>query len=75
MITTLELVFQDSAEKDFIVRVADPRADLSPQEIKANMESIMAQNVFKSNYGELVKAKAARIVTRTSEVYDFAESI
>lgn len=73
MNTVLELVFTDVAEKDFIVRVTEPRADLSPQEIKGNMDQIIAQDVFKTNNGSLVKPKSARFVTKTVETFDLTQ--
>lgn len=73
MKTQLEMVFVDTAGRKFTVRVDEPRADLSPQEIQAAMELIQAQDAFRSNYGALVSAQEANIVTTETVNYSFAE--
>lgn len=73
MKTQLELVYLDSALREFIVRVDDPRADLSETEIEQAMQEILAQNVFVSNYGQVESIKEANIVTTQTTSYSFAE--
>lgn len=69
----LELIFADSAQRNFVVRVNNPRADVTETEIKQRMDRILAANVFRSNYGALVASLGARLVTREVTEYDLQD--
>ncbi|MDI9502877.1 MAG: DUF2922 domain-containing protein [Tissierellia bacterium] len=72
MVKQLELVFVDTAHRNFTVRVDEPRADLTEGEIQAHMQTILAADVFRSPYGALASVSKANIVTRETTTYEFA---
>lgn len=61
--TKLEMEFLDNLGKKFVLSIDNPRADLSPQEVKTAMEGILAHNVFQSQAGDLSLINDARVVT------------
>lgn len=68
----LELIFTNVAGRRVVIRVPDPRTDLTPEEIRAAMESILAGNVFESAGGDLIGIVGARIVSTDQVEYDFS---
>ncbi|KJF25890.1 hypothetical protein TZ02_16505 [Clostridium aceticum] len=50
----------------------NPRQDLTPQEVKAAMESILSQNVFRISGAELTEIDAAKLIVTTEEVLELA---
>ncbi|RDY27656.1 DUF2922 domain-containing protein, partial [Romboutsia weinsteinii] len=50
--------------------VADPRSDVTEQEIKDAMEVIVTNNVFAPNGSELVEVLEARVVKTDTTDYD-----
>lgn len=60
----LEMIFQNSAGKNARISVADPKDNLTPAEVQAAMDTILAKNIFDTTGGDIVKAISARIVTR-----------
>lgn len=66
----LEMIFGDSAQRNFVVRVNNPRNDLTETEIKQRMQVILNANVFRSTYGPLTALLGARLVTREVTDYD-----
>lgn len=68
----LELVFLDTANRSFTIRVDEPRADLTETEISQRMQEILDTQVFRSSYGALVSVVKANIVTRETTTYEFA---
>ncbi|RDY26573.1 DUF2922 domain-containing protein, partial [Romboutsia weinsteinii] len=50
--------------------VADPRSDVTEQEIKDAMEVIVTNNIFAPNGSELVEALEARVVKTDTTDYD-----
>lgn len=67
----LELDFLDVEGRRFRLSIDDPREDLESAEIEAAMEDIIDYNIFQSNYGDLISANMARIVTTTVEEIKF----
>lgn len=65
--TRLELIFQNQDGKRVTISVQEPRLDVSPEEVEEAMETIMENNVFESNGGDLVAILGARLVTRQVE--------
>lgn len=63
--TVLVMYFLDQGNKKVSISMADPRVDLSDEEVKIVMTTIITQNVFTSNTLDLVAAHSAQIVTRT----------
>ncbi|MGB3925019.1 MAG: DUF2922 domain-containing protein [Caldicoprobacterales bacterium] len=61
----LVLEFLDSEAKKFNLRIADPRDDLTSEEVQAAMEEIINKNPF--DRPSLIKINGAYIVTTTEE--------
>lgn len=72
MVKQLELVFLDSANRNFTVRVDNPKDDLTETEIAGRMQEILDAGVFRSPYGALVSIVKANIVTRETTTYELA---
>lgn len=72
MKTVLEMIFIDTANREFIVRVPNPRDDISSVEVEQAMQEILTQDVFVSNYGDLKAIDSARIVTTQVTAYDYS---
>jgi hypothetical protein len=64
----LELLFQNSAGRQVIVPVLEPKPELTNQEIETVMQTILDKNLFNSTGGDLVKKLGARLITREEEV-------
>ena len=58
----LELIFKNASDKSVKITVDNAREDITSNEVKTAMESIVAKNVFTSNGGDLVGIQGARIV-------------
>jgi len=43
--------------------VDDPREDLTPAEVQAVMDDVIAKNIFNSSGGDLVSVKSAEVIT------------
>lgn len=66
MAKTLELVF--NAEMGEVkITVRNPKESLTPQEIKAAMDDMVASSVFATGKGRLISPKVARFIDRTIE--------
>lgn len=59
----LEMEFLDQGDKKFTLRMDNPRADLTDEEVAAAMQNILTQNIFLSGNLDLASANEARIVT------------
>ena len=66
----LVMIFKNSADKKVTISIEDPRDDLTEEEIKNAMDTIVAKNVFKKNDYALVEAVEAQIVTTQTTDYD-----
>jgi len=64
MASYLEMVFRNQAGYLVVIRVIDPRPDLTAGETEAVMDTIIAQNIFDSPGGDLVAKVRARVVER-----------
>jgi len=64
-VTYLEMVFRNQEGNLVIVRVIDPREDITAEEVSGVMDTIIAQNIFTSSGGDLVEKVEARIIERT----------
>ncbi|ABZ85569.1 conserved hypothetical protein [Heliomicrobium modesticaldum Ice1] len=59
----LELVFTNQMGREVVLRVKDPKADLTPAQVAAAMDTIIASNVFTTTGGDLVNKKDVRLVS------------
>ncbi|MBC9785740.1 DUF2922 domain-containing protein [Heliobacterium chlorum] len=60
---TLELVFTNQLGRDVVLRVRDPKAGLTTEEVTSVMDTIIANNVFTTSGGDLVGKKDVRMVS------------
>lgn len=72
MNVSLKLImsFKTNAGNKVSLTVADPRSDVSEQEIKDAMEVIVNNNIFAPNGSELVEALEAKVVKTDTTDYD-----
>jgi hypothetical protein len=61
----LEMVFKNEGQKNFSISLNDPRADLTPAEVKTAMETVLEKNIFKTGGGDVIEVTSARIVDKT----------
>lgn len=66
----LVMIFKNSAGKKVTISIEDPKDDLTEEQIKNAMDTIVAKNVFKKNDYALVEAVEAQIVTTQTTDYD-----
>ncbi|KXH81709.1 DUF2922 domain-containing protein [Sporosarcina sp. HYO08] len=64
MAKTLQLNFTTSAGKNVMLTVDEPREDMTPAEVEAAMQQIIASGVFGVEGAFLAASKGARIVER-----------
>ncbi len=69
----LELQFINEAGTRATIGLADPREDLTDEEVRDAMELILAENVFTSARGDLTAIAGARIVTREVAEFDLEQ--
>jgi len=62
---TLVLIFQNQAGNSVRMSVENVRDDITDEEVKTAMETIIAKNIFDSNGGDLVLISGAQIITRS----------
>lgn len=63
MTKELELVFKTEQDKEYIVRIRDPKEPLVKADCTSAMAKIISANVFDPSIGRLVTAVEARIKT------------
>lgn len=68
--TKLEMEFLDALDKKFILRVDNPREDLTDIQVSQAMEDIIRENIFLSGNLDLAKASTARLVTVSTSVLE-----
>ena len=68
--TVLIMYFIDAVGKKVSISVAEPKLNLTPQEVEVAMDGIISNNIFDSKMNDLVAKHSAQIVTRTVEVLD-----
>lgn len=67
----LRLTFNTTGGKTFMISLANPREDLTRDEIETVMDTIISRNVFLTSSGELSLKRDAKIVnTSTNDLYD-----
>ncbi|MBU5337262.1 DUF2922 domain-containing protein [Intestinibacter bartlettii] len=66
----LVMTFKNRIGKQVTISIEDPRDDLTEEEIKTAMETIVAKNVFKKNNYTLVEAVGAQIINADIVEYD-----
>jgi len=57
--------FLNALNRTTSMSVDDPREDLTPAEVQAVMDDVIAKNIFNSSGGDLVSVKSAEVVTTT----------
>jgi len=68
---TLRMVFRNEAGRNFTISLDNPRDNVTPAEIEAAMDQVIARNVFLSAGGALVAKQDVKIVDRTTnDLYD-----
>jgi hypothetical protein len=68
---TLRMVFKNEAGSNFTISLDNPRDNVTPAEIEAAMDQIIAKNVFLTPGGALVAKQDVKIVDRTvNDLYD-----
>lgn len=60
----LQLTFKNQEGGNFTLSVYDPKEDVTEAEVESVMDTILDQNAFSTNGGELASKNSARIVTR-----------
>ena len=67
----LRMVFANQAGGNVTINIDNPRENLSPAEITAAMDVIIAKNIFTSPGGDLVGKKDVKIIdTATNDLYE-----
>jgi len=62
--TYLEMVFRNQQGNLVIIRVIDPRENITPGEASNVMDTILTENIFTSSGGDLIEKVEARIIER-----------
>ena len=60
----LQLTFKNQEGGNFTLSVNDPKENITEAEVEGVMDTIIDQNAFYTNGGELASKNSARIVTR-----------
>ncbi|MCT4663008.1 MAG: DUF2922 domain-containing protein [Tissierellales bacterium] len=63
----LILGFKDVDDHTVNLKISDPKPDLTEEQVKTAMESIIEKNVFESQNGDLKTIVTASIVTTTED--------
>lgn len=59
----LQMVFKNEGNSNVTLTVDDPREDITSDEVKTAMETIVEKDVFKSKTGRIVSVHEAKIVS------------
>lgn len=70
MVKTLEMVFRNSDGKEVVISLADPKDDVTTEQVNTIMADIVSKNIFDSKGGDLVQTVEARMRTRDSVVLE-----
>ncbi|MGD9569357.1 MAG: DUF2922 domain-containing protein [Sedimentibacter sp.] len=68
MAKRLVMAFKTVEGTTSTLTVDEPKADLTAAEVRAVMDTIVAQNIFNTNSGDLIEVKSAEIITTTEEI-------
>ncbi|MFO7887400.1 MAG: DUF2922 domain-containing protein [Eubacteriales bacterium] len=63
MSTRLRMSFLNALNRTTSMSIDDPREDLTPAEVQAVMDDVIAKNIFNSSGGDLVSVKSAEVIT------------
>ena len=61
MTKTLEMTFKDTAGKNVMISILNPKDGLTLTQVDAIMQDIIAKNIFATTNGDLVDAVEAKI--------------
>lgn len=61
---TLQMVFTNAEGRTVSFSLADPKPDLTADEVQLTMQTIIDKDIFMSNGGPLVAISGARVVSR-----------
>lgn len=70
MVKTLQMVFRNEEGKEVVVSLAEPKDDLTVEQVNGVMSDIIAKNVFDSKGGDLVQVVEARMRSSDSVVLE-----
>ncbi|AFS77309.1 hypothetical protein DUF2922 [Gottschalkia acidurici 9a] len=59
----LQLIFKNESNSNVTLTVEDPSNELTELEVKAAMEDIVSEDVFRTKTGNIVSISRAKIVT------------
>jgi hypothetical protein len=65
---TLQLTFRNEEGRRQTLTLADPRDNLTANEVEEVMNLILQKNIFSGSGGDLIEALAAQVIGRTVEV-------
>lgn len=71
MAQRLDLRFRNAAGRIATVRVLNPKAGLTAEQVGAAMDTIIAKNVFQTTGGDLVAKVDARVVDLAEVVQEW----
>lgn len=63
----LQMQFVDETQRTRTIRIQNPKASITKEQILEVMNFIIAQDIFSYNMSALVTAKSAKIITTTTE--------
>lgn len=66
----LQLAFINEEGKAITFRIADPKEDLTAEQILGVMQTVIDKGVFTSSGGDLVAASSAKVVETITDEYD-----
>ncbi|SER93439.1 DUF2922 domain-containing protein [Salipaludibacillus aurantiacus] len=66
----LELLFSNEDGASVTIGIDEPAEPVNPSAVAEVMDVIIAQNVFVSSKGDLIKKRGARLVERTVDILD-----
>ncbi len=61
MTKTLEMIFKDSAGKNVMINIPNPKEGLTLAQVDAVMQDIVTKNIFATTSGNLVDVVEAKI--------------
>lgn len=68
MVKTLEMEFRNETGKSVVLRMLEPKDDITLSEVTAVMSTIINKNLFSTTSGDLMQVVEARIVSNDSAV-------
>lgn len=63
MVKTLEMEFRNETGKTVVLRMLEPKDDITLAEVTVVMENIITKNIFSTTSGDLVQVVEARILS------------